>query len=1302
MEVSPHSELASLRRQLAELQQSAKMMGDGSSRQNSFSYLDELAEAVVCVDAAWQITYINARAAAAAGLSVSELPGRSVWDVFPQWRMNHLQRGLRQVMEERLNSHFEFLHAPSTWLEVDAAPYGDGLVLFARDISARRKAEEAIRVSEERYRSLAAVTSAVVWTTGPDGNFVERQLSWEAFTGQSPDEYRDFNGFQPIHPEDRDRVIEAWQRAITSRTQFEIEYRLWHAPSSTYADVCSRGAPVLEANGAPREWVGTIQDVTARKRTEQALREREAEYRALLASTPDVVSRFNRELQFLYTSPQVQRYTGMPPEHFIGKTHSEAGLPADLCGKLDAALLRTFDTGKRQTVEFTLASPDGELHSFWGLGIPEFDSSGQVNTVLTIIRDVTELKRVEREQKAVERELMLLIEASGALLASPRSSEVLQTIVRLAQRFISADAHAVWRRKTGRLWELTVSSGLSEEFIASARIEEHQLKPLAAPLFVRDIRSTQLLERRLAMLEREGICSLMIIPINIHGEFAGTVVFYWRHVHQVDEAAMRIASALANLAASALSTAELYEKQLELTEHAEQSRRRTAFVAQAGALLSSSLQFESTLQSLARLAVPEIADWCSVDIVDDSGEIKRVALEHANVEKVRLAYEFSSRYPADENDLARVALRTGQPALVQTVPDDMLVEHARDPEHLRILRNFAIRSFMIIPMVIHGRSFGTISFVYADSGRSYTEADFQIAKEIGHRAATAIEHARLYRDVQVREQRYRSLVAATTSIVWTVDPSGSFVEPQESWERYTGQSWSEHKGRGWIEAIHPDDREQVELAWKRSSGVQAMYLAEGRVWHQSSQTYRYFAARAVPVRNPDETVREWIGTFTDVHETKQAEQERDRLLLREKQARQTAELLNRVGPILGSELDHQRLVQKITDLATELTGAGFGAFFHNLVDERGESYLLYTLSGARHEDFARFPMPRATELFAPTFRGEKPVRAADVLDDPRFGKNSPYCGMPEGHLPVRSYLAVPVMSRSGEVLGGLFFGHPEPGRFTEQHEELAAGIAAQAGIAVDNSRLFSSAHQARQELERSNAELRRANADLEQFAYSASHDLREPLRMVSVYSQLLQRKYEDKLDARATEYLNFAVSGAQRMEMLIRDLLAYTEAVGGSTEQAVACDAGHALAEAVTNLTGAIEESAAHVRATELPTVAVSQVHLIQLFQNLIGNAIKYRSETPPRIQVSAEREGSMWRFCVEDDGIGIAPEFRQQIFGIFKRLHAGKHDGTGVGLAICQKITDRYGGRIWVEPAKAGRGSRFCFTLPSAEPERV
>jgi PAS domain S-box-containing protein len=186
-----------------------------------------------------------------------------------------------------------------------------------------------------------------------------------------------------------------------------------------------------------------------------------------------------------------------------------------------------------------------------------------------------------------------------------------------------------------------------------------------------------------------------------------------------------------------------------------------------------------------------------------------------------------------------------------------------------------------------------------------------------------------------------------------------------------------------------------------------------------------------------------------------------------REEREITDTINRVGQQLAAELDLQKLVQMLTDAATELTDAAFGSFFYNVIDRRGESYMLYTLSGMPREAFAKFPMPRSTELFGPTFRGEGTIRLDDVRTDARYGKNPPYNGMPSGHLPVVSYLAVPVVSRSGEVLGGLFFGHPRAGIFTRRHERIVEGLAGQTAIAIDNARLFDSLQHAREQAEQS-------------------------------------------------------------------------------------------------------------------------------------------------------------------------------------------------------------------------------------------
>ncbi len=225
-------------------------------------------------------------------------------------------------------------------------------------------------------------------------------------------------------------------------------------------------------------------------------------------------------------------------------------------------------------------------------------------------------------------------------------------------------------------------------------------------------------------------------------------------------------------------------------------------------------------------------------------------------------------------------------------------------------------------------------------------------------------------------------------------------------------------------------------------------------------------------------------------------------------------------------------------------------------------------------------------------------------------------------------------------------------------------------------------------------ELARSNIELEQFAYVASHDLQEPLRMISSYTQLLAKRYRGKLDDDADEFIHFAVDGAERMQRLINDLLAYSR-VGTRGQEFKAVSCGEVLEQVLSNLKVRIQETGAVVTRDELPTVTADPVQLQQVFQNLISNAIKFRRKSPPRVHLSAVQKGREWIFSVQDHGIGIDSQYKERIFVIFQRLHTvGKYPGTGIGLAICKKIVERHGGRIWLE-SQPGQGTTFYFSIP-------
>jgi light-regulated signal transduction histidine kinase (bacteriophytochrome) len=234
------------------------------------------------------------------------------------------------------------------------------------------------------------------------------------------------------------------------------------------------------------------------------------------------------------------------------------------------------------------------------------------------------------------------------------------------------------------------------------------------------------------------------------------------------------------------------------------------------------------------------------------------------------------------------------------------------------------------------------------------------------------------------------------------------------------------------------------------------------------------------------------------------------------------------------------------------------------------------------------------------------------------------------------------------------------------------------------------------ETERKRAEeaLRATNSELQHFAYALTHDLQEPLRMVVNFTELLGREYSGKLGKEGDTYINYSVEGALRIEALLKALLAYWEVTEREQHGVAPIDCGTVLAKVLLNLETAIQQSGATVTSDPLPTVVTEEVLLIQLFQNLISNSIKYRRAEPPRIHVSAESNSQGWLLAVRDNGIGIDPQDTERVFGMFKRLHGSEIPGTGIGLALCKRLVERNGGRIWVE-SEPGRGATFKFTIP-------
>jgi signal transduction histidine kinase len=465
--------------------------------------------------------------------------------------------------------------------------------------------------------------------------------------------------------------------------------------------------------------------------------------------------------------------------------------------------------------------------------------------------------------------------------------------------------------------------------------------------------------------------------------------------------------------------------------------------------------------------------------------------------------------------------------------------------------------------------------------------------------------------------------------------------------------------------------------------------------------------------SPEEEARRGAAALQDMHRILAAHRSAEQELIKTKEALEEEtrilELLNRTGATLASKLDLQSLVQAVTDAATELSGAQFGAFFYTAKNAEGDGMSLYTLSGAPREAFERFGHPRATPVFAPTFNGEAVVRVGDIRNDPRYGRMGPHHGMPAGHLPVASYLAVSVVARSGEVLGGLFFGHRLPDVFTERSERLVIGVAAQAAIAIDNARLYEEARRSADERARlleaeraTRAEIERISQMKDEFLSTLSHELRTPLHAVLGWSEILRARA--KGDPQTQRGLETISRNARAQAQLIEDLLDMNRIVSGK----LLLDVGRVdLAATVGAALDAIGPSAT-AKGVEVHPVVGPEVlavcgdpdRLQQIVWNLLTNAVKF---TPKggRLDVSVVRAGASAEVTVRDSGAGIRPEFLPHLFERFRQADSSttrRYGGLGLGLSIVKALVELHGGEVRAESPGEGAGATFTVSLPLLE----
>ncbi|MBD2013860.1 PAS domain S-box protein [Microcoleus sp. FACHB-53] len=514
------------------------------------------------------------------------------------------------------------------------------------------------------------------------------------------------------------------------------------------------------------------------------------------------------------------------------------------------------------------------------------------------------------------------------------------------------------------------------------------------------------------------------------------------------------------------------------------------------------------------------------------------------------------------------------------------------------------------------------------------------------------EIERMQTALRQSEERYRSLVEATSPIIWDTNAEGELVTEQARWSAFTGQTYAEYQGWGWLNAIHPYDQANTAQAWQEALANRTLYQVEHRVRRNDGE-YRYMSARAVPVLGLDGSIREWVGVHTDISERKQVEAARDRALCEAQTARAALQWVFMQAPAaIQVTRGSNHITETVNSLYIKLTGK------RDLVGKPVRE----AFSELEGQGFFEL-LDRVYSTGEP-FIGKEMPAVFDRNDDGKLEES------------FWNFVYQPLVDGEGNVYG-----------IMTHAVEVTEQVQARREIEKKAEELA--------ELMRS---LERSNQELDQFAYIASHDLKAPLRAISTLSEWIEEDLGDQIQDDSREHLRLLRGRVQRMTDLIDGILQYSRA--GRVQQMERVDVSALIAEVIELL--APPPDILMVVEPGMPTLKTEKIPLEQVLINLIGNAIKYAQCPHARIQVSVRDVGQYYEFAIADNGPGIASNYHEKIWVIFQRLEArDKVEGTGIGLSIVKKIVESRGGQVWVE-SELGAGATFRFTWPKYFQKRV
>ncbi|WP_218014067.1 PAS domain-containing protein [Rubellimicrobium roseum] len=1143
------------------------------------------------------------------------------------------------------------------WIEangrVDLGPDGTPLrfpgVLL--DIEARRAAEAERDRATRMLETFAEAVPGVVYAKDREGRMLVANRGTTELIGKPPEQYLGRTDAQFLNDPDQARAVMENDRRIMETGVAEQVEEAVSRPDGTPAVWFSTKAPLRDARGAVVGLIGASIDITARKRTEAALRESEDSLReatrrldAILNNTREAVFLMDDRYRCVYANAAAERLTGhrfealrgRPLHDVVHHTHPD-GRPYPLA---DCPIGCASLEGRRVSGEEIFVAPDGSFYPVAYTASPVLDEEGRaVGTVLEA-RGIAEEKAAEAER---QRTAQALAEAMADLEATFDAVPVAVWIAR--------DPEA--RRIDG--------NRAARELLRVRDDGANQSK--SDPEAAQRLRHFRLLDTEGRELAPEDLPVQRAARGEIVREFEERIAF-----DDGSEVAL-VGNAVPLLGADG-RTRGAVAAFVDVT-----GRRKVE-----AALRESEERFRFALDAAGGIGT---WDW---DVEGDRIHASELFAEMCGVDPERAR----SGLPVAEY---LAGIHPDDRAEVQRLIGEAVAGGGEYRAEYRIL----------------GRD-GGVHWVIA-RGRCLRDAEGRSRRFPGV-AFDITERKAAEEELRARTAELESLLVSAPLGIAFFDREHRWLRINEELAAINGFSVEGHIGRR-LEDLLPVNAaivapvlDQVFATGETLRGIEVSgetAAAPGQIRHWLVSFY--------PVRDAAGAVASvgvWVVDITARKEAEARAQEESRLL----------ETLNRAGATLAGELDIDRLLQRLTDAAVEIVGARFGAFFQNVRDPDGERFHLYTLSGANPSDFAGLGGVRATGVFAPTFSNEGVVRSDDILRDPRHGQLEPHRGMPPGHLPVRSYMGVPVVSRSGEVLGGLLFGHPDPGRFDEKHERLVVGLAAQAAIAIDNARLFREVQEINDTLERRVADALAERAAMEeqlrqsqkmeavgQLTGGIAHDFNNMLAAVIGSLDLLRRRLGDA-DERSRRYLDAAGEGARRAALLTQRLLAFSRQQPLRPEPVDVNRLVLGMSDLVQRSLGAGVQLGT-VLAEGLWTASADPNQLENVILNLAVNA---RDAMPEGGHLTIETAnahldsryatehfglpaGQYVLIAVTDTGTGMPPEVVAKAFDpFFTTKPVGQ--GTGLGLSQVYGFVKQSGGhvKIYSEP---GQGTTVKVYLP-------